>query len=216
MKCLEWWWQTQIRHGSRAPARWRSLDAQLWQRIARFRWRTCWRGTSCSRLFDASIRQVRTILLSYENHDGKKIFCQRLRCWLTIAGWDFCLTFVHCPNFVPFLSYFCLTFVPFLSPVPLLSWSCLSILSFVLIWTSFCPHWSQKCPTFVLIWSPESMKNGEDRYWTKLRLNHFSTFLPGHPAAGQKVDNVRTPVPNLSSICPSTYSSHNYLYFTVI
>ena len=69
------------------------------------------------------------------------------QCWSPY----FCLTFVHCPLFVLLLSYFCLTFVPSLSSVPLLSCLCLSTLSFVLIWTSFCHHWSQNCPTFVHI-----------------------------------------------------------------
>ena len=88
----------------------------------------------------------------------------------------FCLVFVHCPHFVLLLSRFCLNFVPFLSSVPLLSPFCLQILSFVLFWTRFCPHWSQNCPTFVPIWSSQSMENGEDKYWTKLELNHLSIF----------------------------------------
>ena len=118
------------------------------------------------------------------------------QCWSPY----FCLTFVHCPLFVLLLSYFCLTFVPSLSSVPLLSCLCLSTLSFVLIWTSFCHHWSQNCPTFVLIWPPESMGQILDKFRTK----SFFYFLPGHPAPGQKADNIGTSVLNLSSICPGT------------
>ena len=43
----------------------------------------------------------------------------------------------------------------------------------------------------------------------------FFHFLPGDPAAGQKVDNIGTLVPNLSPSCPGTYSFYIYLYFTV-
>ena len=117
----------------------------------------------------------------------------------------FCLTFVHCPHFVPFLSRLCLSSVPFLSSVPLLSSSCLQILTFVLIWTSFCHHWTQKCPTFVLIWSPESMTNGEDKCWTNLGMNHFSIFYLVTLQLDKKWTILgQLPVPNLSLFCPCT------------
>ena len=118
----------------------------------------------------------------------------------------FCLIFVHCPHFVPILSYFCLKCVPFLSTVPLLSCLCLQILSFVLIWTSFCHHWAQKCPTFVLFWPSESMTNGEDKYWTKLEMNHFSIFHLVTLQLDKKWTISRhSHVQSLSSFCPSTF-----------
>ena len=117
----------------------------------------------------------------------------------------FCLIFVHCPHFVLIRSYFCLTCVPFLSTVPLLSCLCLQILSFVLIWTSFCHHWAQKCPTFVLFWPSESMTNGEDKYWTKLEMNHFSIFYLVTLQLDKKWTILgHSHVPSLSSFCPST------------
>ena len=116
------------------------------------------------------------------------------QCWSPY----FCLIFVHCPHFVLFLSCFCLHFVPFLSSVPLLSPFCPQVLSFVLFWTRFCHHWSQNCPTFVPIWSYQSIANGEDKYWTKMELNHFSIFnlvtLQG--------DKNGTKIGHLSQICP--------------
>ena len=131
------------------------------------------------------------------------------QCWSPY----FCLIFVHCPHFVLFLSRFCLHFVPFLSSVPLLSPFCPQVLSFVLFWTRFCHHWSQNCPTFVPIWSYQSMANGEDKYWTKMELNHFSIFnlvtLQG--------DKNGTKIGHLSQICPlfvhAPYSFNNCLYF---
>ena len=116
----------------------------------------------------------------------------------------FCLVFVHCPHFVLLLSRFCLTFVPFLSSVPLLSSSCLHKLSFVLIWTSFCLLWSQKCPAFVLIWSPQSMTNGEDKYWTKLGLNNFSFFY----LVTLQLDKKWTILGHESQICPLFVQAH--------
>ena len=132
------------------------------------------------------------------------------QCWSPY----FCLIFVHCPHFVLFLSRFCLHFVPFLSSVPLLSPFCPQVLSFVLFWTTFCHHWSQNCPIFVPIWSSQSIANGQDKYWTKMELNHFSIFnlvtLQG--------DKNGTKIGHLSQICPlfvhAPYSFNNCLYFT--
>ena len=122
----------------------------------------------------------------------------------------FCLVFVHCPHFVLLLSRFCLTFVPFLSSVPLLSSSCLQILSFVLIWTSFCLLWSQKCPPFVRIWSPQSMTNGEDKYRTKLGLNHFSLFY----LVTLQLDKKWTILGHQSQICPQFVQAHIHFIST--
>ena len=116
----------------------------------------------------------------------------------------FCLIFVHCPHFVLILSYFCLTCVPFLSTVPLLSCLCLQILSFVLIWASFCHHRAQKYPTFVLFWPSESMTNDEDKYWTKLEINHFSIFYLVTLQLDKKWTILgHSHFPSLSSFCPS-------------
>ena len=59
-----------------------------------------------------------------------------------------------------------------------------------------------------------------DKWWgqilDKVRNESFFHFLPGHPAAGQKVDNIGTLVPNLSPSCPGTFSFNIYLHFNLI
>ena len=158
------------------------------------------------RLLDHSLLHSRFHTRNFDSAEGAGCQCQDPY---------FCPIFVHCPLFVLLLSYFCLTSVPFLSSAPFLSCLCLQILSFVLIWTSFCHYGAQKCPPSVLIWSPQSMTNVEDKCWTKLGMCHFFIFYLVTLQLDKKWTKLGHP---MSRVCPlfvqGTYSIKNYLYFT--
>ena len=100
-----------------------------------------------------------------------------------------------CPN-VPLLSHFCPDLVSLVSPFcPLSRFWLFSVyfdLNFVPIWSSFC-HCGLSFVPILSCFEPQLLGKSWGQILDKTRTELFSHFLPGHPAAGQKVDNIWTP-----------------------
>ena len=114
-------------------------------------------------------------------------------CWLTM--WVSLLLSRFCPN-VPLLSHFCPDLVSLVSPFcPLSHFWLFSVyfdLNFVPIWSSFC-HCGLSFVPILSCFEPQLLGKSWGQILDKTRTELFSLFLPGHPAAGQNVDNIWTP-----------------------
>ena len=99
-----------------------------------------------------------------------------------------------CPN-VPILSRYCPDLVSFLSPSCPLShfwlFSVYFVLNFVPILSSFCHCWFSIVP-ILSSFEPLLYGKSSGQILVITRTELFSHFLPGHPAAGQNVDNIWT------------------------
>ena len=91
----------------------------------------------------------------------------------------------YCPDLVSIVSRSC----P-LSPFWLVS--VYFVLSFVPIWSSFC-HCRLSIVPILSCFEPQIPGKSWGQILVKTRTELFSLFLPGHPAAGQNVDNTWTP-----------------------
>ena len=117
----------------------------------------------------------------------------KLRCWLPMYGSLFLSCF--CPN-VLILSHYCPDWVLLVSPFCPLSrfwlFSAYFDLTFVPIWSSFCHFWFIIVP-ILSSFEPQLHGKSSGQIQVITRTELFSHFLPGHPAAGQNVDNIWTP-----------------------
>ena len=114
-------------------------------------------------------------------------------CWLTM--WVPLLLSCLCP-IVLILSHYCPNLVSDVSPFcPLSRFWLFSVyfdLNFVPIWSSFC-HCGLSFVPILSCFEPQLLGKSWGQILDKTRTELFSHFLPGHPAAGQKVDNIWTP-----------------------
>ena len=99
-----------------------------------------------------------------------------------------------CPN-VSILSCYCPDLVSFLSPSCPLShfwlFSVYFVLNFVPIWSTFC-HCGFSIVPILSSFEPLLYGKSSGQILVITRTELFSHFLPGHPAAGQNVDNIWT------------------------
>ena len=125
---------------------------------------------------------------------------------------SFCLIFVlmspFCPVIVPIWSHICPHPVP--CPVYLL-FSVYFVFNFVPIWSSFCNCWFSFVP-ILSSFEPQLHEKSSGQILVITRTELFSHFLPGHPAAGQNMDNIW--IPSCPRFVQTTYSIQN-VHFTV-